>query len=96
MSWIWWIIGGVILLSLFSGGNKNSRRSGPSGRPVRIDHLHYVTDDESECSVCGARFSGKGSVCPRCGARFGSSRTDEDEWVEEFEEECDMDEEEGW
>lgn len=96
MSWIWWIVGGVVLISLLSGRNQNSRRIGDSGGPVRIDYPHYISNDESECSVCGARFPDRLSSCPRCGARFGSSRTDKAEWDEEFDEECDMDEEEGW
>ena len=96
MSWIWLVIG-IVLLGLLSGGSKNSgRRTGGSGGAARIDHPHYITEDESECSVCGARFPDKLPVCPRCGARFGTAETDEREWDEEFDEECDMDEEEGW
>lgn len=63
---------------------------------TRIDFPHYITEDESQCSVCGARFLERLPVCPVCGARFGSLETDEREWDEEFDEECDMDEEEGW
>jgi len=32
----------------------------------------------------------------RCGTRFDSTETDEEEWYEEFDEECEWDEEEGW
>ena len=54
-----------------------------------------MTDDESECSVCHARFRYKASSCPRCGVRFESVKSDEEEWDEEFDEECAWDEEEG-
>ena len=85
-----------LIAALLDGKNGKKRSSGFSGRPrVRIDHPHYISDDESECSVCGARFPGKESICPRCGAHFDSSKTDEEEWEEEFDEECDMDEEDG-
>ncbi len=92
-----WVIGGAFVLFLIAalaGGKNGKKRS--SGRPARIDHPHYITEDESECSVCGARFPERRSVCPRCGARFGAAETDEGEWDEEFDEACDMDEEEGW
>jgi len=63
---------------------------------TRIDHPHYVTDDEYECSVCGRRFMKNVLTCPCCGAVFTRVVTNNDEWAEEFDEECDMDEEEGW
>lgn len=34
--------------------------------------------------------------CPYCGVLFNCKETDEEEWDEEFDEECDWDEEEGW
>ena len=82
----------AVLAGLARG--RGSRRDTGRNRPVRIDHPHYMTEDESECSACGARFLSKHSVCPRCGARFTGAVPDEDEWYEEFDEECDMDEEE--
>ena len=84
MNWIWWIVGGVILLGLFSGGNKNSRRPRSSGGPVRIDHLHYIDVDEYECSACGAKFRKNSMSCPKCGARFQGTREDDDEFIEEM------------
>lgn len=82
-------------------GSNSVRYSEPDYREeeetgTRIDYPHYITEDESQCSVCGARFPDRLPVCPVCGARFSSSETDEREWDEEFDEECDMDEEEGW
>ncbi len=93
MIWIILIILAILLITC-SGSKGNRKRE---TTPHRIDHLHYITDDESECSVCGARFSKKLSSCPRCGAQFDSAETDEEEWYEEFDEECAWDEEEeGW
>ena len=90
--WVWILIS-VLLLALLSGG-KRRKTTASTAQPFRVDHPHYMTEDESECSACGARFSSKHSVCPRCGARFTGAVPDEDEWYEEFDEECDMDEEE--
>ena len=42
--------------------------------------LYIISDDESECSVCGKRFRGQSSVCPFCGARFAGSREDDEEF----------------
>ena len=92
---VWfWIIIGVVLLALLAGNKGSSGKKASSGRPFRIDHPHYMSEDESECSVCGARFREKVMECPKCGARFGTATENQDEWYEEFEEECDMDEEE--
>ena len=77
MSWIWWIVGGAVLLGLLSGGNKNSG-------PVRIDHLHYIDVDEYECSRCGAKFRKNSMTCPKCGARFRGTKDDDDEFIEEM------------
>ena len=82
-----------VLLIAGAGGKGNEKRN---TKPYQIDHPHYITDDESECSVCGARFSKRLPSCPRCGASFDSAETDEEEWDEEFDEECVWDEEEGW
>ena len=78
-------------------------RSEPTVQPLRpveikaeacrIDHPHYVTKDESECSSCGARFRGKPDICPECGSLFTKIISNNDEWDEEFDEQCDMDEE---
>ena len=93
MIWIILIILAILLIA--STGNKGNRNR--QTKPYRIDHPHYITDDESECSVCGARFSKKLLSCPRCGVRFDSVEKDEEEWYEEFDEECAWDEEEeGW
>ena len=93
-----WIAGGgfvlILVASLFSGigGKKTVSHERPR---VRIDHPHYMTEDESECTICGRRIPAYASSCPNCGVRFNASREDEDEWDEEFDEECAWDEEEG-
>lgn len=79
MSWIWWIVGGIVILGLFSGGKKNS-----TGGPVRIDHLHYIDVDEYECAACGAKFRKNSMSCPKCGARFLGTKEDDDEFIEEM------------
>ena len=82
---VWaWILIGVVLLALLGGGNKGKRTASPA-RPFRVDHPHYMTEDESECSVCGARFTEKTMVCPQCGAVFGTATTDDGEFIEEME-----------
>ena len=91
-----WIVLGVVILAALSGSKgKGSKSAGSKGQPIRIDHPHVISDDESECSVCGKRFRGKQSVCPSCGARFTGSK----EAHEAFDEEEDAleawDEEEG-
>ena len=96
MSYLWWIIGGVIVLSLLSGGKKNNAgRSGSSGRPVRVDRPHVFDDDDYECSVCHRRFRKNVMVCPHCGVRFAGRVTDEEEFDEEEEEMEAWDEEDG-
>ncbi len=87
---------GVIVLATLSGGKgKGSKSTDSKGQPVRIDHPHVISDDESECSVCGKRFRGKQSVCPSCGARFTGSKEDYEEFDEEEDELEAWDEEEG-
>lgn len=81
--WIWVIIGVVILGALFGGKGGGERVS--SGQPFRIDHPHYMEDDDCECSRCGAQFKEKVMECPRCGARFGTAREDDLEFIEEME-----------
>ena len=87
---------GVIVLATLSGSKgKGSKPADSKGQPVRIDHLHVISDDESECSVCGKRFRGKQSVCPSCGARFTGSKEDYEEFDEEEDKLEAWDEEEG-
>ncbi len=87
---------GVIVLATLSGGKgKGSKSTDLKGQPVRIDHPHVISDDESECSVCGKRFRGKQSVCPSCGARFTISKEDYEEFDEEEDELEAWDEEDG-
>ena len=93
-----WIIGAIVVLgliaTLFSGnGKKTVTRERPR---IRIDHPHYVSVDESECTICGRRIPAYVSRCPNCGVRFNAARKDEEEWDEEFEEMEAWDEEEGW
>ena len=89
MSWFWIIVFILAVLLIAGAGGKDNKRR--QSKPYRIDHPHYITEDESECSVCGARFSKKLSSCPKCGAVFESAEKDEREWDEEFDEECDWD-----
>ena len=84
----------VICGCVGAGKDAGARKGGERDKAWRIDHPHYVTADECECSMCGFRFPGRTLTCPRCGVRFEAVRKDEREWEEEFDEECDMDEEE--
>ena len=96
MPTVLWIVIGVIILAMLSGSKgKNGKSAGSKGQPVRIDHPHVISDDESECSVCGKRFHGKSPVCPSCGARFAGSRDDYEEFDEEEDELEAWDEEDG-
>ncbi len=91
-----WIGIGVILLAVLTAGKeKKSKPSASQTRPLRIDHPHILSEDESECSVCGKRFRGRSEVCPSCGARFAGSREDREELDEEEDELDAWDEEEG-
>ncbi len=91
-----WIVIGVIILAALSGSKgKGSKSVSSKGQPVRIDHPHVISDDESECSVCGKRFRGKPSICPSCGARFTGRKEDYEEFDEEEDELEAWDEEEG-
>ena len=89
-TWIWIGLGVLAVCLLGSKGKPSGGKI--SGKPTRINHPHYISNDEYECSVCGARFNRALAVCPRCGARFIGSRTDDDEYDEELEEELEMDE----
>ena len=96
MSTVVWIVIGMVILAALSGSKgKGSKSAGSKGQPTRIDHPHVISDDESECSVCGKRFLGKHSVCPSCGARFTGSKEDYEEFDEEEDELEAWDEEEG-
>lgn len=95
MSWIWWVIGGVVLLGLLSGGNKYSGRSGSSGGPVRIDRPHVIDPDDYECSACHRRFRKDQMTCPYCGTRFSGRKVDEEEFDFEEDELEAWDEEDG-
>ena len=95
MPTVLWIMIGVIILAALSGSKgKGSKSSGLKGQPIRIDHPHIISDNESECSVCGKRFQGKRSICPSCGARFAGSKDDYEEFDEEEDELEAWDEEE--
>ena len=58
-----------------------------------VDRRDYV---EYECGIGGHRFTRNNMNCPYCGVRFNTVKKDEEEWYEEFDEECAWDEEEGW
>lgn len=92
---LWIVLGVIILAALSSGKEKSSKPVSSKGQPLRIDHPHIISDDESECSVCGKRFPGKRSVCPSCGACFTGSKEDYEEFDEEEDELEAWDEEDG-
>ena len=91
----WMIIALAICFFCLGGKGTAGRKStGAHGKPVQIDHKHYIDDDDYECSACGARFRKGSTVCPSCGARFSGTKVDEEEFEEEMMEEEDWDEEE--
>ena len=93
--------GGILLVILFAAwlfrdGGAKEWAGKTSERPrVRIDHPHYASEDESECTICGKRIPAYAPRCPNCVVRFNASKEDEDEWDEEFDEMESWDEEEG-
>lgn len=95
MSFIWVIIGAVVILGLLSGGNKSNSRKSETNSNVRIDHPHLIDDDDYECSTCHKRFRKNTMVCPHCGTRFTEKIEDSEEWDEEEDELEAWDEEEG-
>ena len=91
MIWIAGIFLALIGLGTLFGGKKNGRAS--SERPrTRIDHPHYSSEDEYECSVCGTRFGRASMVCPHCGVRFNRTETDHEEFDEDLDTELWLDE----
>ena len=91
MSTLIWIGLGIAAVCLLGSKGKTSGQK-TAGKPVRIDHPHYISADEYECGNCGRRFNRACTVCPHCGMRFSRAETDENEWNEEFEDEIEMDE----
>lgn len=83
MSTVFWIAIGAVILAVLAGSGK--KNTGSKGKPTRIDHPHYFEEDDHECSVCGARFRGKGMTCPKCGAKFTGTKEDDGEFIEEME-----------
>ena len=99
---VWWALGilafALILRVLLRKNRKENRTiaRGLRERPrTRIDHPHYLTDDEYECTVCGTRFRSNADRCPHCGVIFNRTAVSEDEFVQELEEEMDMDDWDG-
>ena len=95
---VWWILGFVavlivvrILVAMTEKGNGTTAGQSPERPRTRIDHLHYLSDDDYECSICGTRFSSDLDRCPHCGVIFNDTEVDEEEFEEELEEEMDMD-----
>lgn len=82
MNVIWIIAGTAVLLALLANGRK--KPTPKEEKPTRIDHPHYIDLDDCECSVCGARFPKKDTVCPNCGTRFQATKEDDDEFIEEM------------
>ena len=96
---LFWVFGGLVVLYLIAalfgetGGSRPARR----GRPrTRIDIPHYMSEDESVCTVCGRRIPAYMPSCPNCGVRFNAVRENTEKWDEEFDEMEAWDEEEGW
>ena len=92
-----WIILGLlaVLLLASSGKQKKNAGGGSAGAEKtdkRIDHLHYIDQDEYECPKCGARFRKNIMVCPKCGARFSGRVENMAEYDDELEEELEMEE----
>lgn len=86
MSVIFWIAIGVIFLLVLGGSKGNSSGKSSRSQPTRIDRPLYYDPDDHECSVCGARFTGKSvMICPRCGTRFTGTKEDDGEFIEEME-----------
>lgn len=83
MSTVFWIVIGLAILVACAGGGKG-KTTGSKGKPLRIDHPHYYDEDDHECSVCGARFRGKGMSCPQCGVNFTGKAEDDGEFIEEM------------
>ena len=81
-TWIWIGLGVLAVCLLGSKGKASGVKD--SGKPTRIDHLHYIDLDKYECSVCGHKFGRKAMTCPRCGARFADTRVNDDEFIEEM------------
>ena len=80
--WIWIVLG---ILAVFLLGSKSKPSGGKtSGKPTRIDHLHYIDLDEYECSACGYKFGRKSMTCPKCGVRFAGTQENDDEFIEEM------------
>ena len=91
-----WVAGAVlVLLVIGSVFGKNKKPSSSEKNRTRIDHPHYISEDEHECPACGARFRKASMVCPHCGIRFTGTRTDDSEYDDELEEELWMDEMDG-
>ncbi len=86
MSTAVWIAVGLLLLLLLLGGSKGNskKKSGSRDAATRIDRMHYYEPDDHQCSVCGARFTGKSMVCPKCGVQFKATKDDDDEFIEEM------------
>ena len=90
---MWWVAGIIlVLLIIASASGKDSETSSSDKATIRIDHPHYVSEDEYECPACGTRFRKESMVCPHCGLRFTGTRTDGREFDDEFDEELWMDE----
>ena len=83
--WVFIIVPAFIFIaSLFSPSKNSQPKDGTLKHRTRIDHPHYMSLDEYECTVCGRRFGRNTMVCPHCGVRFTRTETDEDEFDDEY------------
>ena len=80
-----WILLGSAAVVLLAGRSRNGRQKNASAEePKRIDHLHYMEEDEYECPACGARFTRDLMTCPACGARFSGRTEDDTAFIDEM------------
>ena len=87
MTWLWILIGVVVLSALLSGGKTQQKGTRSKESSHWIYHPHVIEKDDYECSQCHARFNKEAAVCPRCGTRMqGKTVKDEEEWFDEEEE----------
>ena len=78
-----YIAGGFLALAFLCGLSGKGKVNEERPR-TRICHEHYMSPDEYECTVCGARFGKDVKTCPNCGVRFNRTEDDDEEFIEEM------------